>query len=135
MSEAKNGITKELKKLKEDENRIQAELNKGDEEKVKDLISDFEAPKTKYVFKSKKNQKMYSEVISLIDEIIAHIEKMKDKTKKGNPVLRLTDLVERSDYIVNAFTSWDIVTYNKAADSSFKKWIDNKKLFEIETKC
>jgi len=55
----------------------------------------------------------------------------KAKIQKGDPVLRLADLVEKSDYIVNAFNSWDIVTYHKAADSSFKKWIDNKKLFKI----
>ena len=55
----------------------------------------------------------------------------KAKIKKGDPVLRLGDLVEKSNYLVNAFNSWDIVTYNKAADSSFQKWIFDKKLFQI----
>ena len=64
------------RKAKEEEKlRIEAELNKGDAAKVKDLIADIEAMKTKYVFKSTKNQKMYADVCSLLDKVINHIEK------------------------------------------------------------
>ncbi len=79
----KERIQKELeakaeaeRKAKEDEeNRLQAELNKGDSDKVKDLISDLEILKSKYSFKSKKNQKMYSDVNILIDKVINFINK------------------------------------------------------------
>jgi len=64
------------RKAKEEESaRLQMELNKGDAEKVKDLIADLEAFKTKYSFKSEKNKKMYSDVGLLIDKVINHIEK------------------------------------------------------------
>ena len=63
----------ELKAKQEEEERLQAELNKGDAAKVNDLISDFETLKTKYSFKSAKNKKMYTEVGTLIDKIINHI--------------------------------------------------------------
>lgn len=53
--------------------KIEAELNKGDADKVKDLISDLRELKTKYTFKSKKNQKMYSDVGVLLSKIIDHI--------------------------------------------------------------
>lgn len=66
----------------------------------------------------------------------------KHKIKKGDPILRLSDLVEKQDYWVDAigtyqlgnhivYTGWDIVTYYKVANSSFKKWIYDKKLFKI----
>ena len=58
-----------------EENRIQAELSKGDSEKVKDLIAYLSEAKTKFQFKSKKNQKMYSDVCILVDKIITHIQK------------------------------------------------------------
>lgn len=51
----------------------QAELNKGDAAKVKDLISDLEALKTKYTFKSAKNQQMYDNVGTLIDKVVLYI--------------------------------------------------------------
>lgn len=54
--------------------RIESELNKGDAAKVKDLVSDLEQLKSKYTFKSKKNQNMYSDVSVLIDKVIKHIE-------------------------------------------------------------
>ena len=64
------------RKAKEDEQaRIQIELSKGDAEKVKDLIADLKALKTKYSFKSQKNIKMYSDVSLLLDKVINHIEK------------------------------------------------------------
>lgn len=64
----------ERKAKEEEEARIQAELNKGDSEKVKDLVSDLNQLKSKYTFKSKKNQKMYSDVSELIDKVIKHID-------------------------------------------------------------
>lgn len=54
---------------------IEAEANKGDADKVKDLIADLEAITTKYTFKSKKNQSMYSDVRGLIGKVITHIQK------------------------------------------------------------
>ncbi len=63
------------RKAREDEQlRIQSELNKGDSDKVNDLISDLNQLKLKYTFKSKKNQQMYSDVSVLIDKVIKHIE-------------------------------------------------------------
>jgi hypothetical protein len=63
----------ELKAKEEEEARKQSELNKGDAAKVKDLISDLEALKTKYSFKSAKNNKMYARVGLLIDKVINDI--------------------------------------------------------------
>lgn len=65
----------ERKAKEEEEARLQAELNKGDADKVKDLISDLNSLKSKYVFKSAKNKKMYSDVSALIDRVIAHINR------------------------------------------------------------
>jgi hypothetical protein len=53
--------------------KIQSELSKGDTAKVKDLIADLNALKTKYAFKSAKNKKMYADVGSLIEKIANHI--------------------------------------------------------------
>jgi DNA repair exonuclease SbcCD ATPase subunit len=64
----------EIKAQADKEAQIEAELNKGDKDKVKDLISDLEAIKTKYIFKSTKNQKMYNDVINLIDKVIGHVK-------------------------------------------------------------
>lgn len=65
----------ELKAKEAEEARLQAELNKGDADKVKDLIADLKALKTKYTFKSAKNKKMYADVSTLIDKVVNHIEK------------------------------------------------------------
>ena len=65
----------ERKAKEEEKARIEAELNKGDAAKVKDLIADLTVLKTKYSFKSAKNQKMYADVSMLIDKVINHIEK------------------------------------------------------------
>lgn len=65
----------EEKALKEAEAKRQAELSKGDSDKLKDLLNDLEGLKTKYSFKSDKNKKMYSDVSILIDKVIAHIKK------------------------------------------------------------
>jgi hypothetical protein len=81
--EAKEKIQRELeakaeverKEREAEKTRLEAELNKGDAEKVKDLVSDLVALKTKYSFKSAKNQKMYADVSLLIDKVINHIEK------------------------------------------------------------
>lgn len=57
-----------------EEARIQSELNKGDSEKVKDLINQFENIKS-VKFKSRKNKKMMVDVCLLIDKVISHIKK------------------------------------------------------------
>jgi len=51
----------------------EAELNKGDADKVQDLLNDLKALKTKYAFKSAKNTKMYNNVGTLIDKVINFI--------------------------------------------------------------
>jgi hypothetical protein len=80
--EEKQRIAAELKR-KEDEEREraeqaealrQAELAKGDADKVKDLIEDFIKLKTKYTFKSKRNQVMYGKVGQLIEKTINFIK-------------------------------------------------------------
>lgn len=64
------------RKAKEAEaERKEDELNKGDVDKVKDLIDDFESLKTKYTFKSVKNKKMYNNVSVLIEKTIDFIKK------------------------------------------------------------
>jgi len=65
--------TERVKKLKEEENRIQAELDKGDAEKVFDLILDLETLQSKYSFKSAKNKKMYKDVNNRLQTIINYI--------------------------------------------------------------
>ena len=67
----------ELKAKEEEEARIQAELNKGDKDKVKDLIGDLLKLKSKYSFKSQKNKKMYTIVNSKLDDIVELIGKGK----------------------------------------------------------
>ena len=79
--QAKEKVEAELKASKEAEEKSkqdaelsrQAELKKGDAAKLKDLISDLEAMKTKYSFKSAKNIKMYDNVNLLIDKTINFI--------------------------------------------------------------
>lgn len=81
--EEKERIENELKAKKEAEQKAieqaealkQSELSKGDSDKVKDLINDLTALKTKYSFKSAKNAKMYVQVNELLDKVINHIEK------------------------------------------------------------
>lgn len=69
-------------KIREEEEaeqkRLEAEQNKlkqGDTENIKDLIEDLIALKTKYTFKSKKFNHIYSQVGMLIDKVISHINK------------------------------------------------------------
>lgn len=64
----------ERKAKEEKAAQVQAELNKGDAAKVQDLITDLEALKIKYTFKSQKNQKMYSDTGLLIDKVVNHIK-------------------------------------------------------------
>ena len=81
--EAKSKLEAELKAKEEAEEnakleeakRIQDELKKGDAAKVKDLIADLETIKTKYQFKAKKNQDMYSNVGDLVDKVVNYIQK------------------------------------------------------------
>lgn len=65
----------ERKAKEAEEASLQAELNKGDADKVKDLINDLQGLKTKYTFKSTKNKKMYSGVNELIDKVIGYINR------------------------------------------------------------
>jgi len=60
----------ERKAKEEQEAKLQAELHKGDADKIKDLISDLEALRTKYTFKAAKNKKMYAEVTKIIQNAI-----------------------------------------------------------------
>ena len=62
------------KAREEEDRRVQAELSKGDAEKVNDLIESLNAIKTKFSFESKANQKMYADVCILIDKINNHIK-------------------------------------------------------------
>jgi len=73
--EAELNAKEEAERIAEEEEakRVQAELNKDDEAKVQDLISDLEVLKTKYKFKSARNTRMYADVTSLIDKLINHI--------------------------------------------------------------
>lgn len=64
----------EQKAIQEQERLKELELSKGDEDKVKDLIADIESLKTKYSFKSKKNQKTYAQTSSLLDKVVNHIK-------------------------------------------------------------
>ena len=56
-----------------EEKNLQVELNKGDSAKINDLIADLDSLKTKYVFKSTKNNQMYADVSVLLIKIINHI--------------------------------------------------------------
>jgi len=53
--------------------RIQSELNKGDIDKLQDLIKDLVILKTKYSFKAAKNIKKMENVNGLIDKVINYI--------------------------------------------------------------
>lgn len=65
----------EEKAKKEAEEQKEADLRKGDADKLKDLLTDLEYLKTKYVFKSEKNKKMYADVVVLIEKVVNHIKK------------------------------------------------------------
>ena len=55
--------------------KIESELSKGDVAKINDLKTDLIALKTKYEFKSKKNQLLYQSIGLLIEKIINFINK------------------------------------------------------------
>ncbi len=55
--------------------KIESELSKGDVAKINDLKTDLIALKTKYEFKSKKNQLLYQSFGLLIEKIINFINK------------------------------------------------------------
>ncbi len=56
---------------------IEAELSKGDEAKIEDLKADLLTLKTKYTFKSAKNQKLQTSVNELLDKVITFINDKK----------------------------------------------------------
>tara|TARA_R110000787_G_scaffold233593_1_gene340515 strand:+ start:503 stop:1513 length:1011 start_codon:yes stop_codon:yes gene_type:complete len=60
---------------KDKADRIEAELSKGDAAKLKDLIADLDALKTKYSFKSKKNKAKMVGVAELMSKVIVYINK------------------------------------------------------------
>ena len=66
-------VEAELQAKREAELQAEAELLKGDAEKLTDLVIELQAIKTKYSFKSKANIKKYNDVQLLIDKIINHI--------------------------------------------------------------
>ena len=53
---------------------VEAEAKKGDADKIQDLITDLQALKTKYKFKSKTNQSTYTNVAGLLDKIVGYIQ-------------------------------------------------------------
>ncbi len=67
-------IAEKEAEAKAEKEALQLELSKGDESKMKDLISDLTALKTKYSFKSDVNKKKYSNVSELLGKVIKHIE-------------------------------------------------------------
>lgn len=73
-TELKAKIEAEKEAKEKAEIAIQNELNKGDEDKVVDLINELKNIKKKYSFKSAKNKKMFNDTQTLIDKVVAHIE-------------------------------------------------------------
>ena len=65
----------ETKRLAEIESNKQTELNKGDSDKVNDLLTDLTELKSKYAFKSAKYKTKYTRVGLLIDKVIEDIRK------------------------------------------------------------
>ena len=62
------------KELAEIEAKKQSELQKGDADKLRDLISDLESLKEKYSFKSKRNIEKYNGTKLLIDKVVNYIK-------------------------------------------------------------
>lgn len=65
----------EEKRIKDEEAKIQTDLNKNDAAKVADLIAELKSIGEKYTFKSKVNQAMYLDVRALLYKVIDHINK------------------------------------------------------------
>ncbi len=81
IQDEKDQIAKELQDKKDAEEqaekerieKLESEKSKDDSVKVKDLLNDLDSLKYKYIFKSVKNQKMYSDVGILNDKVVTHI--------------------------------------------------------------
>ena len=68
----------EERRLREEKEAAEeAELSKGDAAKYKDFLADIEALKTKYSFKSKKYQKLYTSGIDLLSAVITNLSPKK----------------------------------------------------------
>ena len=65
---------KEAKKERDDKDKIEAELNRGDAYKVRNLIIDLEELAVKYTFDSKKSQDKYLGVIKLLQKVVEYIK-------------------------------------------------------------
>lgn len=63
----------ESNRIKQEEERVQAELAKGDSEKFEDLIKDLEALKEKYNFKSTKYKKLKSSCTEMLNKAINYL--------------------------------------------------------------
>lgn len=71
--ELKQKQEQEQKRIEQAEAKRQAELQKDDQAKIADLISELENLKSKYNFKSKANKKMYETTGILLDKVVGHI--------------------------------------------------------------
>ncbi len=69
----------ETKAKEAEQSRIEAELAKGDTDKLASLIVDLNYLKTKYQFKSKKHQKILVGVIDMLDKMITWITSASSK--------------------------------------------------------
>lgn len=67
----------ELKAKEAEKIRVQNELNKGDSDKINDLINELKSIQTKYSFKAEKNIKMGQSVNLLLNKVVAYIEERK----------------------------------------------------------
>jgi len=64
----------ERKAAQEAVEKAEAELAKGDTDKLNDLIADLKALKSKYQFKAKKNQQLYTGVGGYLDKLVGYIK-------------------------------------------------------------
>ena len=64
----------EEKKQREDQEKIQVDLNKDDAAKKEDLVNSLEVLMVKYTFKSKKSQTMWLRVTQDLSKIIKYVE-------------------------------------------------------------
>ena len=63
----------ERKAIDEKARLMEAELSKGDEAKITDLVNDIKAIQGKYTFKSAKYKRLYKAICTLLDKVINHI--------------------------------------------------------------
>lgn len=73
-AELKAKAEAERKAAEQAEAAKQAELAKGDADKVQDLINELLGIKTRYEFKSKKNRTKFTGVCTLLDKVVAYIK-------------------------------------------------------------